>query len=215
MRTALSGPRIEPGTTQLANNLILKIGPVFALHHKAKGATFMKLIIFAIILGLFSTSCNKSSDSGSNSTQTHSYALRNGSCYDYTSSTYVTNSNCQGNNGSYYMSNNTCYNQAGQVVDTQNCNNQNNGGYYDNNGNWVNGNNNGNNNGSNNGNGNCNGGNYNGGYSGGGGTCSNRPCYGNYIFTQGGFMQYGMCYGINCRGYTLIDASSGRTVRCE
>lgn len=41
------------------------------------------------------------------------------------------------------------------------------------------------------------------------------PCFGNYIYTGNGYAEYGYCYGTNCRGYTLIEAASGRTVFCQ
>lgn len=46
-------------------------------------------------------------------------------------------------------------------------------------------------------------------------TNTSGVCYGNYIYNQNGYMQYGVCYGSNCRGYTLIEVSTGRTVTCQ
>ena len=42
-----------------------------------------------------------------------------------------------------------------------------------------------------------------------------NQCYGQYVFTQSGYMQQVTCNGANCRGYTLIQQSTGTTVYCQ
>lgn len=42
-----------------------------------------------------------------------------------------------------------------------------------------------------------------------------NQCYGQYIYTQSGAMQYVQCAGANCRGYTLVQPSTGTTVYCQ
>lgn len=166
----------------------------------------MKTLFFAFTLLLLATGCDKKGSSSNNNANisTQQYSMRDGSCFDNSTQTYVANIYCQNNNGAYHMSNGNCYNRDGYQVPMENCNQNN--GYNDD---WDNGYD---------GGGGCPGGNC-GGYGNGGGynggnNCISKSCYGSYIFTQGGYMQYGTCYGFNCRGYTLIEASTGQTVRC-
>lgn len=41
------------------------------------------------------------------------------------------------------------------------------------------------------------------------------PCYGNYIYYGNGYPEYGYCYGSNCKGYSLTEAATGKTVTCQ
>jgi hypothetical protein len=40
-------------------------------------------------------------------------------------------------------------------------------------------------------------------------------CVGTYIYNQGGYPTYVNCNGTNCRGYTLIEATTQRQVYCQ
>ena len=163
--------------------------------------------------------CDKKSDSPNNNNPAfHQYGMRDGSCYDYTSNAYVANVNCNNTNSNYVMQNGVCFTRTGQQVPVENCYNNNDG--YDN-GNGYGGGYNGGYGGGYNGGGGYGGGDgYHGGggYGGGGyggGSCSRRQCFGQYIYTQGGMMQYGTCFGINCRGYMLIEVATGQMVLCQ
>lgn len=46
-------------------------------------------------------------------------------------------------------------------------------------------------------------------------TTAASQCYGSYIYSNYGQMQMVTCAGVNCRGYTLIEAASGRQVSCQ
>lgn len=203
----------------------------------------MKNICFILLLLAFTTACQKTNDTPP-AVVAHQFGMMGGSCYDYTSATYTAATNCMGMNSSssYTMQNGVCVSATGQQVATSLCS-QSSTGYYFNNGicyssatqqqvaanlcsqsstgYYFN-------------NGIC--------YSSATnqqvaisfcGTNSNLPqpmpmpppmqmpmpsngpCFGNYIYNGNGYAEYGYCYGTNCRGYTLIEAASGRTVFCQ
>lgn len=182
----------------------------------------MKKFYFVLLMLGFATGCQKSNDSPP-AAVAHQFGMMGGSCYDYTAATYTAATNCPGMNSTsnYTMQNGVCVSSTGQQVATSFCS-QSSTGYYMNNGvcyssstnqqvatSFC-------------------------------GTTSNLPpqpmpqpmpqpspqpmpqpmpvgnsCFGNYIYTGNGFPEYGYCYGINCRGYVLIEAMSGRTVFCQ
>jgi hypothetical protein len=49
----------------------------------------------------------------------------------------------------------------------------------------------------------------------GGGLNGGMQCYGQYIYIQNGITQPVQCTGQNCRGYTLIQQSTGQQVYCQ
>ena len=166
----------------------------------------MKKLILALALVTLSLSCQKSNNTAADNTaaitSTHQYGMSNGSCYDFTSAAYVAASFCSNvANSGYSLNNGVCYSTTtGQAVATSFCSNTNtNSGYSLNNGT-------------------C--------YSTttgqpvattycSGGSNTNGACYGTYIYSGNGQQQYGTCNGANCRGYTLIQASTGQTVMCQ
>lgn len=135
------------------------------------------ILLWAPIL-LLAVGCaqTKSSDSSTTSTTTHSYGLISGSCYDYTSSAYVTSTYCATTTTTssyYYLANGYCYSSStGQVVATSYCSSTTT-------------------------------------------TATANQCYGTYIYSYYGYMQMVTCAGANCRGYTLIESSTGRSVTCQ
>ena len=181
----------------------------------------MKNILYVFFVLALLVGCQKSNDGERTPPAvTHQFGMLGGSCYDYTSATYTAATNCAGmssnTNSNYTMQNGVCVSSTGQQVAATLCT-QTTTGYYLNNG--V-----------------C----YSSTtnqqvamsfcgtnstlpptqpmpmpppqqmpYPGGG------PCFGNYIYTGHGYAEYGYCYGTNCRGYTLIEAASGRTVFCQ
>lgn len=148
--------------------------------------------IFALTMVLLAFGCDKKSDSQPVA-RINNYGMRDGSCYDYTNNMYVANNLCTnyGGNGGYGYSNDQGYKWV-------------NGACYNRDGyqvssDFCNGYNNG-----------GGGGYYGGGYQQG----TAKVCYGQYIYMAGGYPQYGMCYGTNCRGYTLIEVATGQMVSC-
>lgn len=150
----------------------------------------MKVTYLALIMLAFTSGCQKPNDSTPPAVA-HQFGMQGGACYDYTSATYTAATNCPGmnsntnNNSTYTMQNGSCVSSTGQQVAASFCTTANNG--------YNNGYNNGNNN----------------PYQTGG------PCYGNYIYNGNGYPEYGYCYGINCRGYALVEAATGRRVNCQ
>ncbi len=126
------------------------------------------------------------------------YYMSNGYCYN-TAGQIVTTTLCQQTNTGYYMNNGYCYNTAGQIVSTMLCQ-QTNTGYYMSNGY-------------------C--------YSSTGqivntALCTNngggiygQQCYGSYLYQASYWSQMVWCNGSNCRGYTLYEMNSGRSVTCQ
>jgi len=149
--------------------------------------------IFALAVVLLAFGCDNKSDS--KPANINQYGMRDGSCFDYNSNTYVNQNLCNQYGGGYgngygYSDaqgfkwvNGACYNRDGYQVSTDYCNGYSNGGG---------------------------GGYYGGGYQQG----AAKVCYGQYIYMAGGYPQYGMCYGTNCRGYTLIEVATGQMVSC-
>lgn len=152
----------------------------------------MLKFLFAVTMIIFAVGCDQKSDSPKQSTTfNNQYGMRDGTCYDYTNNVYVNNSNC--NNSAYgnnYGSNqNYVYQNGGCYTRSGAQVSLENCAIYDDG--------------------------YDDGYYGGGGYYQNqKQCYGLYIYTGAGYMQYGNCYGINCRGYTLIEVATGQTVQC-
>ena len=229
----------------------------------------MKNLYFILLMFAFVTGCGKANDTPP-AAAAHQFGMMGGSCYDYTSSTYTTATNCPGMNSSstYTMQNGTCISSTGQQVAASFCTSASNG-YYNNNGVCYSSTTNQQvaasfcssaSSGYYNNNGVCyssttnqqvaasfcsttsNGYYFNNGvcYSSSTnqqvaanlcGTNSNLPpqmpmppqmpyggggqCFGNYIYNGNGYVEFGFCYGTNCRGYILIEAASGRTVFCQ
>lgn len=125
------------------------------------------------------------------------YYMLNGQCYS-PQGQVVAYQYCQQSNNGYYVTNGQCYSPQGQPVAYQYCQ-QTNGGYYMQNGycyspqgqivsNQL-----------------CA---QNGGISG-------QACYGTYLYQSGYWTNMIYCNGANCRGYTLVEVSTNRTVTCQ
>lgn len=171
--------------------------PSLLWHYLALEGDFKMKFIFALAVVLLASGCDKNSDTKPASI--NQYGMRDGSCYDYNSNMYVNTSYCNTNNNYGYGGGygyGSGYNQGGYKWV--------NGACYNRDGYQVS---------SDYCNGSADGYNGGGGYYGGGYPTS-KVCYGQYIYNSGGYMQYGMCYGTNCRGYTLIEAATGQMVMC-
>lgn len=157
----------------------------------------MKAFI-AIILSVFVVSCAQKNDATqTTTTTTGQYGYANGACYDYTNKQYVATSYCSTTTAGtgYQLSNGICYSTStGQQVASGFCTSTN-SGYYSNNGY-------------------C--------YMSSTGqqvdnsycsstTTTGSQCIGIYIY-NGSYVQ---CNGSNCRGYTLIQATTGTAVTCQ
>lgn len=46
-------------------------------------------------------------------------------------------------------------------------------------------------------------------------TTTTKQCYGYFVYNNGGYPQVVQCYVTNCRGYTLIEYSTGLSVTCQ
>ena len=142
----------------------------------------------------------KKKDDNVNSAQTPTYYYSNGICYNNFNQPVAQQlCNSMVNNG-YYMANGYCYNQQQQVVPNQYCTNTANNGYYMANGycygpqgvvvpNQF-----------------CN--QINNGFNG-------QQCYGTYIYQSNFWTNMISCNGANCRGLTLVEVSTNRTVTCQ
>lgn len=157
----------------------------------------MKNIFFALIFMALGFGCAKSKDAP---VLTHQYGLLGGGCYDYTTSAYVAASNCSATSTTgYTLTNGLCHNSAGQQVEPAFCT-QTATGYYNSNGQCFSS-------------ANsqpvaltyCNNGTMNPG----------GQCIGSYIYNNFGNSQWVYCAGANCRGYTLIQVSTGQSVYCQ
>ncbi|MGZ3727377.1 MAG: hypothetical protein ACXWQQ_16365 [Pseudobdellovibrio sp.] len=159
------------------------------------------LVLFSLALAAGCSKANDTTSSTATTASTHTYGVLGGSCYDYTSSTYVASTYCStSTTNGYTLTNGICYSSGGVQVATGYCTSTTTG-YYSSNGS-------------------C--------YSSSTNqmvssvycssnttTSGNGACYGNYIYNQNGYMQYGVCNGSNCSGYTLIQVSTGQTVYCQ
>lgn len=159
------------------------------------------------MLSVLMAGCAKESNSTTTAAAAAQYGVVNGSCYNYTSGVYVLSSYCSSltatTNSGYTYSNGYCYSTStGQVVDTSYCSSTTAASGYT----------------------------YYNGYcyststgqqvntsycsSATGGT-TNGACYGTYIYNYNGYAQYVTCSGSNCRGYTLIQTTTGQQVYCQ
>lgn len=158
----------------------------------------MKRIVTFVGILILAVACGKSNDDSNNSSN-HTYGMVSGMCYDYTSQVYVATTNCA-NNTSYYWNSGTCISAAtGQAVNSAYCSTSNsNNGYVLSNGICYSS---------------LNGQQVPVSYC--SATSSTAQCYGSYIYNSNGYMQPVQCQGANCRGYTLIEAATGRQVLCQ
>lgn len=46
-------------------------------------------------------------------------------------------------------------------------------------------------------------------------TATTGVCNGYYLYNYNGYQQFVMCYGTNCRGYTLTEYMTGRQITCQ
>jgi hypothetical protein len=175
--------------------------------------------------------CNKKTDDGNLAQTPQSYYMNNGVCYSNTGQMMPNTSYCTMANNGYYMNNGVCYSSTGQMMpNTSYCTMSNNGYYLNNgvcysstgqmmpntsycstasNGYYLN-------------NGICyssNGqmmpntsycamGNMNNGLMG-------QQCFGSYLYQSGYWSQMVWCNGANCRGYTLYEINTNRSVTCQ
>lgn len=168
------------------------------------------LALFALV------ACNKKEDSNGNLANTpQMYSLINGQCYNTQTNQIMPNTSYCLNNGlnnGYYMNNGQCYNNMGQIMpNTSYCMNSGTGYYmsggycYSSTGQMMpntsycsnayqynNG--------------------YNNGYTNG---MLTQQCYGSYLYQSGYFSQMFWCTGSNCRGYTLYEINTNRSVVCQ
>lgn len=154
----------------------------------------MKFLI-AIILSIFVLGCPKKNDPAQTTTTTTGYQLSNGLCYSTSTGQQVATGLCTTTTNGYQLSNGICYSTStGQQVATGFCTSTN-SGYYSNNGycymsstgQQVN-------------NSFCS-----------TSTTTSGQCIGVYIYNG----QYVQCNGADCRGYTLIQATTNTTVTCQ
>jgi hypothetical protein len=158
----------------------------------------MKRIVTFVGILILAVACGKSNDDSNNSSN-HTYGMVNGMCYDYTSQVYTTTASCA-NNTSYYWSSGSCISAAtGQAVNSAYCSTSTaNNGYVLSNGicySTING--------------------QQAPVSYCSATSGTGQCYGTYYYNNNGNMQMGQCQGANCRGMTLIEATTGRQVLCQ
>jgi len=199
---------------------------------KLKLKSLMKSVCYVGLTVLALVACNKKSDDNNIAQTPQIYNMINGVCYNNVNQV-VPNTLCT-NNG-YYMSNGSCYSSTGQIMpNTTYCTQANNGYYlangvcYSSNGQmmpnttYCSNVNNGLNNGYYLSNGYC----YsstgqmmpntsyctNGGNMGGIGA---QQCYGSFLYQSGYWSQMVYCNGQNCRGYTLTEVSTNRSVTCQ
>jgi hypothetical protein len=185
----------------------------------------LKSLVFVALSVLALIACNKKEDNNLANTP-QSYQLINGQCYNNLNQ-IVAQQLCM-NNGNYRIINGQCYDSMNQIVAQQLCNNMGNyriinGQCYDSMNQIVaqqlcqyNG---------------------NGGYYMSGGYCYSstgqmmpntsycqninnggmmgQQCYGSYLYQSGYWSQMVWCNGANCRGYTLYEVNTNRSVTCQ